>query len=280
MAMQNVFLFSNAAEMSNVQFPTNQQNVVLVGNLNKNVFIIGSVSEIPNTTSDSGIYIIGNVIQQQQSVVEEQKPVVASSVVEEQKPVVASSVVEEQKPVVEEQQPVIVSSVVQQPNKKPSKKKEKSAEDKARITARRRELYKLRKEEALRIEYGDTSTSITNIEVTTSDTSTEAAVAAAVAPTGAAETDVPYEPLPQSVIDQIIENKNKIFETVTTATSVEEVMIELSKTFDTGRSIISGRTLFFEAACDRLDKFDPMIDDYWKLVIDADPLLFREIYDR
>jgi hypothetical protein len=86
--------------MSNVQFPTNQQNVVLVGNLNKNVFIIGSVSEIPNTTSDSGIYIIGNVIQQQQlqqaqSVVEEQKPVVASSVVEEQKPVIASSVVEE-----------------------------------------------------------------------------------------------------------------------------------------------------------------------------------------
>jgi hypothetical protein len=66
MAMQNVFLFSNSAEISNVQFPTNQQNVVLVGNLNKNVFIIGSVSEIPNTTSDSGIYIIGNVIQQQQ----------------------------------------------------------------------------------------------------------------------------------------------------------------------------------------------------------------------
>jgi L-lactate utilization protein LutC len=122
-------------------------------------------------------------------------------------------------------------------------------------------------------------TSITNIEVTTSDTSTEAAAAAA-APTAAAETDVPYEPLPQSVIDQIIENKNKIFETVTTATSVEEVIIELSKTFDTGRSIISGRTLFFEAACDRLDKFDPMIDDYWKLVIEADPLLFREIYDR
>jgi hypothetical protein len=91
---------------------------------------------------------------------------------------------------------------------------------------------------------------------------------------------VPYEPLPQSVIDQIIENKNKIFETVTTATSVEQVIIELSKTFDTGRSIISGRTLFFEAACDRLSKFDPMIDDYWKLVVEADPLLFREIYDR
>jgi 6-phosphogluconate dehydrogenase (decarboxylating) len=121
---------------------------------------------------------------------------------------------------------------------------------------------------------------VTNIEVTTSDTSTEAAAAAA--PTGAAavETDVPYEPLPQSVIDQIIEKKNKIFETVTTATSVEEVIIELSKTFDTGRSVISGRTLFFEAACDRLDKFDPMIDDYWKLVVEADPLLFREIFDR
>jgi hypothetical protein len=153
---------------------------------------------------------------------------------------------------------------------------------------RRRELYKLRKEEALRIEYGDTSTSaataaaataaVTNIEVATSDTSTEAA---APTPTeAAAETDVTYEPLPQSVIDQIIENKNKIFETVTTATSVEEVMIELSKTFDTGRSIISDRILFFEAACDRLNTFDPMIDDYWKLVIDADPLLFREIYDR
>jgi hypothetical protein len=269
--------------MSNVQFPTNQQNVVLVGNLNKNVFIIGSVSEIPNTTSDSGIYIIGNVIQQQQQ---------QQSVVEEQKPVVASSVIEEQKPVVEEplqqQQPVIVSSVVQQSNKRPSKRKEKSAEDKERINARRRELHKLRKEEALRIEYGDTSTSaataaITNIEVTTSDTSTEAAAptGAAAAPTGAAaETDVPYEPLPQSVIDQITENRNKIFETVTTATSVEEVIIKLSKTFDTGRSIISGRTLFFEAACDRLDKFDPMIDDYWKLVVEADPLLFREIYDR
>jgi hypothetical protein len=174
-------------------------------------------------------------------------------------------------------QPVIASSVVQQSNKKPSKKKEKSADEKARINARRRELYKLRKEEALRIEYADDSTSITNIEVTTSDTSTEAAAAAAAA---AAATDVPYEPLPQSVIDQIIEQKNKIFETVTTATSVEEVIIELSKTFDTGRSIISGRTLFFEAACDRLNKFDPMIDDYWKLVVEADPLLFREIYDR
>jgi hypothetical protein len=251
MTMQNVFLFSNSAEISNVQFPTNQQNVVLVGNLNKNVFIIGSVSEIPNTTSDSNIYIIGTVTQQQ---------------------------LQQQQPVVEEQQPVIASSVVQQPNKKPSKKKTQSADEKARINARRRELYKLRKEEALRIEYADTSTSITNIEVTTSDTSTEAAAAA---PTGAAaETDVPYEPLPQSVIDQIIENKNKIFETVTTVTSVEEVIIELSKTFDTGRSIISGRTLFFEAACDRLSKFDPMSDDYWKLVVEADPLLFREIFDR
>jgi pyruvate/2-oxoglutarate dehydrogenase complex dihydrolipoamide dehydrogenase (E3) component len=156
MAMQNVFLFSNSAEISNVQFPTNQQNVVLVGNLNKNVFIIGSVSEIPNTTSDSGIYIIGNVIQQQQlqqSVVQNQQPVIASSVVEEplqqqQQPVIASSVV---------QQPVIASSVVQQPNKKPSKKKTQSADDKARINARRRELYKLRKEEALRIEYADDS---------------------------------------------------------------------------------------------------------------------------
>jgi hypothetical protein len=59
------------------------------------------------------------------------------------------------KPQQQQQQPVIASSVVQQPNKKPSKKKEKSAEDKARINARRRELYKLRKEEALRIEYGD-----------------------------------------------------------------------------------------------------------------------------
>jgi hypothetical protein len=278
MAMQNVFLFSNAAEMSNVEFPTNQQNVVLVGNLNKSVFIIGSVSEIPNNTSDAGIYIIVNVIQQQQqqSVVEEQKPVVASSVVEEQKPIVEEPLLQQQ------QQPVIVRS---QPNKNPSKKKEKSAEDKERINARRRELYKLRKEEALRIEYGDASTSaaaaaVTNIEVTTSDTSTEAAAAAPTRAAAAAETDVAYEPLPQSVIDQIIENRNKIFETVTTATSVEEVMIELSKTFDTGRSIISGRTLFFEAACDRLAKFDPMIDDYWKLVIDADPLLFREIYDR
>jgi hypothetical protein len=103
----------------------------------------------------------------------------------------------------QQQQSVIASSVVQQPNKKPSKKKEKSADEKARINARRRELYKLRKEEALRIEYADDSTSITNIEVTTSDTSTEAAAAA---PTGAAAaTDVPYEPLPQSVIDQIIE---------------------------------------------------------------------------
>jgi hypothetical protein len=134
----------------------------------------------------------------------------------------------------------------------------------------------LRKEEERRIEYGDNSdisTSISNIEVTTSDTST--------APPGAAgTTDVQYDPLSQSVIDQIIEQKNKIFETVTTATSVEQVIIELSKTIDTDRSIISGRTLFFEAACDRLSKFDPMIDDYWKLVIEADPLLFREIYDR
>jgi hypothetical protein len=265
MTMQNVFLFSNSAEISNVQFPTNQQNVVLVGNLNKNVFIIGSVFAIPNTTSDSGIYIIGNVIQQQQQLQQQQ-----------QQSVIASSVVEEL--LQQQQQPAIASSVVQQPNKKPSKKKTQSADEKARINARRRELYKVRKEEALRIEYADTSTSITNIEVTTFDTSTEAAAAA---PTGAAaETDVPYEPLPQSVIDQIIENKNKIFETVTTATSVEEVIIELSKTFDTGRSIISGRTLFFEAACDRSSKFDPMIDDYWKLVVEADPLLFREIFDR
>jgi hypothetical protein len=162
--------------------------------------------------------------------------------------------------------------VQQQPNKKTSKKKQKSADDIARINARRRELYKLRKEEARRIEYGDdsisTGASISNIEVTTSDTSTEAT------------TDIQYDPLPQSVIDQIIEQKNKIFETVTTATSVEQVIIELSKTINTGRSIISGRTLFFEAACDRLSKFDPMIDDYWKLVIEADPLLFREIYDR
>jgi hypothetical protein len=252
MTMQNVFLFSNSAEISKVQFPTNQQNVVLVGNMNKNLFIIGSVSEIPNTTSDSNIYIIGTVTQQ--------------------------LLQQQQQPVVEEQQPVIASSVVQQLNKKPPKKKTQSADEKARIHARRRELYKLRKEEERRIEYADdsdTSTSITNIEVTTSYTSTEAAAAAA-----AAETDVPYKPLPQSVIDQIIENKNKIFETVTTATSVEEVIIELSKTFDTGRLIISGRTLFFEAACDRLSKFDPMIDDYWKLAVEADPLLFREIYDR
>jgi hypothetical protein len=64
MTTQNIFLFSNPAEISNVQFPVNQQNVVLVGNLNKNVFIIGSVSEIPNTTSDSGIDIIANVTQQ------------------------------------------------------------------------------------------------------------------------------------------------------------------------------------------------------------------------
>jgi 5'-3' exonuclease len=251
MTMQNVFLFSNSAEISNVQFPTNQQNIVLVGNMNKNVFIIGSVSEIPNNTSDSNIYIIGTVTQQQ---------------------------LQQQQLVVEEQQSVIASSVVQQPNRKPSKKKTQSADEKARINARRRELYKLRKEEALRIEYADdsdTSTSITSIEVTTSDTSTEAAAAAA-----AAETDMPYDPLPQSVIDQIIENKNKIFETVTTATSVEEELTELSKTFDTGRSIIIGRILFFEAACDRLSKFDPMIDDYWKLVVEADPLLFREIYDR
>jgi hypothetical protein len=124
----------------------------------------------------------------------------------------------------------------------------------------------LRKEEARRIEYATDDIPITNTEVTASDTSTA--------------THIQYDPLPQSVIDQIIEQKNKIFETVTTATSVEEVLIELSKTIDTGRSIISGRTLFFETACDRLSKFDPMIDDYWKLVIEADLLLFREIHDR
>lgn len=102
---------------------------MLVGNLNKNIFIIGSVSEIPNTTADSGIYITVNVTQQP---VHQQQPV-SSIIQQRQEPV------HQELPIIQ-QQPIMQQQLQQQSNKRPLKKKQRTADGIARINARRRTL--------------------------------------------------------------------------------------------------------------------------------------------